>query len=104
MKLPGIKGSRAWLALAHDTVMAALSLVLALYLRIGESFWEQTHGFLLEATVLFAGIAMVTFAAMGLYRGVWRYASIDDLIAITKSVTVAVLVFLFAMFLLTRLS
>jgi len=103
VKLPGIKGSRAWLALAHDTVMAALSLVLALYLRIGESFWEQTHGFLLEATVLFAGIAMVTFAAMGLYRGVWRYASIDDLIAITKSVTVAVLVFLFAMFLLTRL-
>jgi FlaA1/EpsC-like NDP-sugar epimerase len=103
VRLPGIKGSRAWLALGHDTVMAALSFVLALYLRIGEAFWDQTHGFLLGATTIFAGIAMVTFAAMGLYRGVWRYASIDDLIAITKSVTIAVLVFLFAMFLLTRL-
>ena len=103
MILLGIKGSRAWLALAHDTVMAPLSLVLALYLRMGEALWRQTQGFLLEATALFAAIAMVTFAAMGLYRGDWRYASIDDLIAITKSVTVVVLVFLFAMFLLTRL-
>ncbi|MDP6954142.1 MAG: polysaccharide biosynthesis protein, partial [Alphaproteobacteria bacterium] len=75
MRLPGIRGSRAWLALGHDTVMAALSFVLALYLRIGESFWDQTQGFLLGATAIFAGIAMVTFAAMGLYRGVWRYAS-----------------------------
>jgi FlaA1/EpsC-like NDP-sugar epimerase len=103
VKLRSIKGIRAWLALGHDTVMAALSFVLALYLRIGEAFWDQTGGFLLGATTIFAGIAMMTFAAMGLYRGVWRYASIDDLIAITKSVTVAVLVFLFAMFLLTRL-
>ncbi|HJM61298.1 MAG TPA: polysaccharide biosynthesis protein, partial [Alphaproteobacteria bacterium] len=103
MKLLGINGNRAWLALAHDTVMAPLSLVSALYLRMGEAFWEQTEGFLLEAAALFAAIAMVTFAGMGLYRGVWRYASIDDLIAITKSVTVVVLVFLFAMFLVTRL-
>ncbi len=103
MKLLGINGNRAWLALAHDTVMAPLSLVSALYLRMGEAFWEQTQGFLLEAAALFAAIAMVTFAGMGLYRGVWRYASIDDLIAITKSVTVVVLVFLFAMFLVTRL-
>jgi O-antigen biosynthesis protein WbqV len=103
MTLLGIRSGRAWLALFHDTGMAAISFVAALWLRLGGDFWDQTHGFLVEGTVLFTVIAVAAFVGMGLYRGVWRYASIDDLIAITKAVTIAVLVFLFAMFLLTRL-
>jgi O-antigen biosynthesis protein WbqV len=103
MTLLGIKSGRAWLALFHDTGMAAISFVAALWLRLGGEFWNQTYGFLVEGTVLFTVIAVAVFVGMGLYRGVWRYASIDDLIAITKAVTLAVLLFLFAMFLLTRL-
>ena len=103
MSLFGIKGRRAWLVVLHDTAMATASFVVALWLRLGEAFASQTEGFLVEATVAFAAIAVMTFVAMGLYRGVWRYASIDDLVAIVRAVTVAVLVFLFVMFLLTRL-
>ena len=103
IRLHRIKGSRAWLALGHDTTMAAVSFVGALWLRLGDDFLPQTAGFLVSATVLFTAIAAATFVGMGLYRGVWRYASINDLIAIARAVTVTVLLFLTAMFLLTRL-
>lgn len=101
--IPRIKGTRAWLAALHDSVMAAIAFVAALYLRLDDDFLAQTSGFLLEATVMFTAIATVTFVTMGLYRGVWRYASLNDLIAILKAVTVAVAIFTVVMFLATRL-
>ena len=39
-----------------------------------------------------------------MYRGVWRYASVSDLMAVVKSATVAVLVFMPLMFLVNRLT
>src|SRR3546814_16680423 len=38
-----------------------------------------------------------------MYRGVWRYASIDDLLAITRAVTLTILIFLPLLFMITRL-
>ena len=103
LSIRSITRSRAGLAVLHDSGMAALSFVAALYLRLGADFSSQTQGFLVEGTLLFTAIATVTFITMGLYRGVWRYASLNDLIAITKAVTVAVALFAIAMFLITRL-
>jgi len=40
---------------------------------------------------------------MKMYRGVWRYASLNDLINITKSASLIVLIFLVALFITTRL-
>ena len=39
----------------------------------------------------------------GLYRGLWRYASLNDLVNIVKAVTLALLIFLPIAFLVTRL-
>ncbi|MBL26513.1 MAG: nucleotide sugar dehydratase [Rhodospirillaceae bacterium] len=94
---------RPIVAAIHDVIMAALSFVLALYLRLGDDFWNQTSGFLIEGTLLFTAISAAVFSWMRLYRGVWRYASVNDLIALTKAATLAILVFMPAMFLLTRL-
>ena len=91
------------IAFAHDVVMAAAAFVAALYLRLGDAMLAQTGGFLLEATVLFTAIAAVVFWRMRLYRGVWRYASLPDLLALVKAVTLAHLLFLPALFFLTRL-
>ena len=41
---------------------------------------------------------------LNLYRGVWRYASINDLLAIIRAVTLVTLIFLLVMFLWTRLN
>jgi FlaA1/EpsC-like NDP-sugar epimerase len=51
----------------------------------------------------FVAIALPTFLFFGMYRGIWRYASVDDLVNITKAATLAVLIFFPIMFLLNRL-
>jgi O-antigen biosynthesis protein WbqV len=101
MRIPAL--NRVAVAFVHDVVMAAASFVLALYLRLGETLFAQTESYLLPATLLFTGTAAIVFWMTGLYRGVWRYASMDDLLAITRAVTLTLLIFLVLMFLATRL-
>jgi len=95
--------NRARIALAHDTVMAAISFPLALYLRLGEAFVPFTQDYLIPGTVGFATIAIAVFLYSKMYRGIWRYASVDDLLTITKAVTLVILIFLPILFVLTRL-
>lgn len=96
-------GRRAATAFAHDVAMAALSFPLALWLRLGDRLIEQAGGFLLPGTALFAGVAALVFLLLGLYRGVWRYASLSDLVAILRAATLVILVYLPIMFVLSRL-
>ena len=48
-------------------------------------------------------IAAVVFLVTGLYRGIWRYASLPDLFNIARAATLTVLIFLPVMFAFTRL-
>lgn len=98
-----LKGKRAKVAFAHDLVMAAMSYPISLYLRVGSDFQTFDLEVTMLASGLFAIIAAGVFWWNRLYSGVWRYASMNDLIAITRAVTLAVLIFLPVMFLLTRL-
>jgi len=95
--------NRPIFALTHDVAMAALSFGLSIYLRMGDAIAALPAEMLLLGTLLFAGVAAIVFRFMGLYRGIWRYASMNDLIAIFKAVTLAILVFLPLLFLITRL-
>lgn len=95
--------SRARFTYLHDLVMAAASFPAALYIRTGQDFSFYTRDYLLEGTIVFTLIAAITFRWSRMYRGIWRYASIDDLLAITKAVTITVLAFLPLLFLMTRL-
>lgn len=94
--------SRAKIAYSHDIFMAAVSLPLSLWLRMGTSVETVPLTFLAQSTALFALIAAVLFWPMGLYRGIWRYASMNDLIQITKAVSLAVLVFVPILFITSR--
>ena len=94
---------RAAVAFLHDVVMAALAFVVALLLRLGEDAWLALANELWLPTLIFAAVAAVVFLFTGLYRGVWRYASLSDLIAIVKAATLTLLVFLPITFLVTRL-
>lgn len=93
---------RAHIAIVHDTIMAALSFMCSLYLRLGEDF-HIAYDYLLESTLLFTAVCFVVFTSFKLYRGLWRYASVDDLLAITKAATLAILIFLPLVFMFTRL-
>jgi len=84
--------------------MAAVSFAISLYLRLGEDFFfYSTAETLTRAGMIFTAIAALVFLSMGLYRGVWRYASLNDLLAIARSATLVVMTFLLVMFLWTRL-
>jgi len=104
MRLDMLRSSRARAAFIHDIVMAALSLPIALYLRLGDAlFLQLSVEELLKGTAMFTLIAAPVFLASGLYRGIWRYASMHDLTAIARAVTITILVFVLALFLATRL-
>jgi O-antigen biosynthesis protein WbqV len=94
---------RALLAFLHDVMMAALSFAVAFFLRLGGDIgrYEPQMTFFYGAT--FTGIAAAVFLLTGLYRGIWRYASLPDLFNITKAATLTALIFLPVMFLVTRL-
>jgi len=94
---------RAVLAFLHDVAMAALSFALALYLRLGEDIGATEPRLTVLYGVSFTAIAAVIFLLTGLYRGIWRYASLPDLFNIARAATLTELVFLPVMFLFTRL-
>jgi FlaA1/EpsC-like NDP-sugar epimerase len=48
-------------------------------------------------------VAAVVFLGMRLYRGIWRYASVNDLVALVRAVTLVILAFVPILFLVTRL-
>lgn len=83
--------------------MAAISFPLALYIRVGDSFVWYADKMLLLGTAVFTAVAALCFWYMRLYRGVWHYASMNDVLQITKAVTLAILVFMPLMFVVTRL-
>mgnify|MGYP001308804932 CR=1 FL=1 len=95
--------SRGLIVFAHDILMAAVSLLLAVYLRLGFSGFETHPREWVFAAIMFTLICACVFWPSGLYRGVWRYASLNDLWAITKAVTTATLIFSFVMFIWIRL-
>ena len=83
--------------------MAALSLVVALYLRLGGRIWDYAPRLMLVYLVAFTLIAAGAFLVTGLHRGIWRYASLPDLFNIARAVTLTIAMFLPVMFVLTRL-
>ena len=92
-----------WLAFLHDTLMAGLAFVLAFYLRVGGDSFHSYRGPVQSGWPIFVLSAAVAFRLVGLYRGLWRYASGRDLISIVKAVALALLIFVPLMFLKNRL-
>jgi FlaA1/EpsC-like NDP-sugar epimerase len=89
----------------HDVVMVALSWIGAYWLRfnlsvVPEPYWTSALGWLPAIVVIQA----VIFRWFGLYRGVWRFASIPDLIRIGKAVGLGTIVVAFTAFFYNRLA
>ena len=83
--------------------MTALSLGLSLLLRLGDDMDKLSPAMVVQDMALFTVIVLVFLRLTGLYRGIWRYASLNDLFAIARAVTVSILVYTLVLFLTTRL-
>lgn len=103
MKFRSHRFSRPQIAFWHDLTMAAVSFILAVALRVGFDALPQLPSDLWFALLAFTTVCGSVFWFTGLYRGVWRYASLNDLVAIVRAVTLSLLIFLPITFLVTRL-
>jgi len=98
-----IPSPRALVVFLHDLAMTGVAMLLALYLRVGTMAFDQYADALMLSVPLMVLVAGVVFLLSGLYRGLWRYASVPDLVQVVRAVSVSVLVFVLIMFLVTRL-
>ena len=92
-------------AFAHDLLMIPVAWFGALWLRfnldaIPEEFLAQALRVLPVVMLVQGGV----FLYFGLYRGVWRFASVPDLVRIIRAVVVGVALGAVAVFLLTRMA
>ena len=93
-----------WAAFIHDLCWVPTVILLAYWIRfnldsIPGIFWSSVISLILTAVPV-QGIAFWIF---GLYRGLWRYASLQDLVRVVKAVTLGTLVLIVVTALLFRM-
>ena len=93
---------RTALAFLHDVVAAAATWVIAFGLRFNLEVPRFYETVMLESLAWVVALQAAIFWIFGLYRGLWRYASVPDLKRIVLAVFVAALA-LPALFLMLRM-
>lgn len=93
------------LVFVHDMLMIPLAWGLTYWVRFNLAFVPPE--FIDEAVEMVPLVVLVmgtVFWAFGLYRGVWRFASINDLMRIVLAVFVGTTLLLFVLFVLNRMA
>lgn len=92
------------LAILHDLAMVPIAWIGAFWVRYNmEAMPEDVIAAIWAGAVILLLVQAVAFQYYGLYRGVWRFASVPDLIRIVKSVFVGTAFAAIAVFLVTRM-
>ncbi len=76
------RNPKFYLMILTDAALFAAALIIAFFLRL-ESHLTAFHRHQIASLLpLMVGVKTLTFLAMGLYRGMWRYTSLRDIIRI----------------------
>lgn len=102
MTIHGLK--RVAISYLHDVTMAAVSFLLALYLRLGGELFVWPRDVVLNGLAIFTVVAAAVFLWMRLHRIIWRYASIGDLGRIVQAAVLTVVLFVACQFVYNRLA
>jgi len=93
-----------WMAFLHDALWVPLALVLAFWVRFNfESIPSSYQTAMWSMLVVCVLVQIISFWSFSLYRGIWRFASIPDLLRIMRAVSVGVLVSFAVLFIWLRL-
>jgi len=82
---------RIFLLLLIDCILINLAFILALWLRFDGGIPNEFVGSYKELALFFSAVLLVCFYAFGLYRRLWQYASLGELLSIVYSVTLGIL-------------
>ncbi len=78
-----------WLPLIHDLLWVPLALLLAFWLRFNlEAIPQGFVSSLMQLMLVALPVQLAAYYAFGLYRGIWRFASVPDLVRIVKAVLI----------------
>src|SRR3990172_2901366 len=92
------------LALAFfDVIALSLSIIAAFWLRLGWPIDPQYIAFLETYFIPFILVKLAIFYTFGMYRSLWRYASIQELRVIIQAVAASSLAILLLSYLLSTL-
>lgn len=94
---------RRWFLILADILLVNLALWLAFALRFEWSIPEVYRPHFWRIALFVTGLRIVLLALFGLYRGVWRYIGVSDLISILKAVSLGTVSMAAAAFLARRL-
>jgi UDP-GlcNAc:undecaprenyl-phosphate GlcNAc-1-phosphate transferase len=72
-----------------DLVLVILSYYLAYVLRFGPMSESGVWRTFFRTLPVLVFVKMATFLVMGVYRGIWRYTSVDDLVVFAKAVVIS---------------
>ena len=95
---------KIFITILHDFLIFCLSFFIALLLRLD---WNQSLYLMKEQLwsfcLLYASANIFLLHYFGLYHGIWRYASMHEIISIFKSITISTLIIILSFFLIFRL-
>mgnify|MGYP003640511679 CR=1 FL=1 len=97
-------GQKTLIVIFHDAAAITICFLMAHSLRFGVFYpeiFEETYFLLSLPIVIALQLACLKFS--NVYKAIWRFASIPDLIRVIKGVTLSIPVTLFALFLFNRL-
>lgn len=90
-------------ALAHDVLMVPIAWFLAFWFRYNLEAVPVSFYMDAAQTLLFIlPVQLAAFLLFGLYRGIWRFASLPDIMRILKAVVVGTVVGVTLLFIFTR--
>jgi FlaA1/EpsC-like NDP-sugar epimerase len=95
---------RTTLAVLHDFVAAGLAWMLAYLLRFNFELPANFNSEMQQTLLWVVPLQVAIFWMFGLYRGIWRYASLNDLRRIVLAVLLAALAIPFALWMLRSAS
>jgi len=82
---------RNWMALGHDVAAAMIAWYLAYWLRFNTEIPQYNIPNMVSAMLWVVPLQVVIFFGSGMYRGMWRYASVPDLQRIALAVGLSTL-------------
>jgi FlaA1/EpsC-like NDP-sugar epimerase len=83
---------RTFIAMGHDLIVSALVWTFTFSLRWNFELEPSTQIILLQTLPAVLAVQFSCFVYFGLYRGIWRYASVHDLKLIAAAVGVSALI------------
>jgi FlaA1/EpsC-like NDP-sugar epimerase len=87
--MPVKTNTRLWLALAHDVVAAAVAWWAAFLFRLNFDLGPPYSTAMWQTMTWVVPLQAILFWRFGLYRGLWRFASLTDLQRIVGAVVLA---------------